>query len=270
MKKTFDDIKIKYLKKAGVKLAVLFSALILTACTDDGNKPGEVPDISPTQAAEQTVLLTPEASPTPVPVETEVPVLPGVEEVLDMFESLSFRTFSKEEKENIIKDAEAKGACTVVFEADEAITLHQKNDAGEDYYITLHPDGTLDGIDGNNVPVLSAEFDKWSDCERLVNFPEPSFKIAEGVESADMVMVTFENVDFEAARAYGQELIASGLEYDESLFMDYEEFQLYAVEGTASDGSRVEYYFTPSQDDETAKKCMLAVYVNPDGIDIID
>ena len=148
------------------------------------------------------------------------------------------------EKAQLKASVEAEGG-TVQFGDDGSITVHGRGGS----YFTIKLDGSVDGVDDDGKPF---GFDKgkkeWPDSAFGKAVPKADFAIKMQIEDEESLMIVFENVTLEQAKAYGAKLREAGFTGGESE-MDLPDRNMYSFSGTNKDGIAAEFSYMPSGDE---------------------
>lgn len=252
-------MKMKCGLKAIIGILVCFS-LLLSGCTKEVKPEKDDTTGNPGQNQETVATATVTPEPTLSPTPTVSPVLPGMNDVIEMLNSKTSEslTFTPEEKENIIKDAKEQYDCSVVFEEDGTITLSQRDDSGKEYKVVVFTDGTRTAFDSTEGQIFTNGFRKWSDCDGLKELPEPPFSIQEGNQSEVSIQVTFENVTPFEAMQYGLKLLGTGIELRSNSILNVEGSEMIYLDGNMEDGRLLQYIYLPA-DENNPEYCVLSI-----------
>jgi len=194
------------------KLLVLFTAFVLlfalAACgggetsddplnrRDDPTSPtsGEGPDTAPTGGAQgiteggalsfEAILMYAETGNT---------------------EYFQPRVLTAAEQAELRADVERQGG-KVTFDADGTIRITGEGSSR----LTVHPDGGVEGVDDEGKPFGFADSKEWPTSALGSAVPRADFTISMQVEDEEGLMILFEGVTMEQARAYGKQLAAAG------------------------------------------------------------
>ena len=144
------------------------------------------------------------------------------------------------EKAQLKASVEAEGG-TVEFGDDGSITV--KGRGGSYFTITL--DGSVEGVDDDGNPFgFSKGKKEWPDTALGKAVPKADFAIKMQIEDEETLMITFENVTIDQAKAYGAKLREAGFSVDESeIYMPDQ--NMYSYSGKNADDLSAELSFMP-------------------------
>ena len=142
------------------------------------------------------------------------------------------------EKAQLKASVEAEGG-TVDFGDDGSITVHGRNGS----YFTVTLDGSVEGVDDEGRPFGFNKGNKeWPDTAFGKAVPKADFSIKMQIEDEESLMIMFENVTYEQAKAYGAKLREAGFTVDE-YETDMAESNFYSFTGKNAAGLCVEFSY---------------------------
>lgn len=159
------------------------------------------------------------------------------------------RVLTDAEKQELKESVEKEGG-TIAFDADGTIRITGDGQTS----IILHPDGSCSGTDADGKPFGFETKKEWPDSAFGKAVPKADFEIKMQVEDEDGLMLMFDNVTYEQAKAYGKQL--SALFAVNPSEIDMKENGMYSYSGMNENGLLVEFSF---MDSAQSKTCGLSV-----------
>ena len=142
------------------------------------------------------------------------------------------------EKAQLKASVEAEGG-TVDFGDDGSITVHGRNGS----YFTVTLDGSVEGVDDEGRPFGFNKGNKeWPDTAFGKAVPKADFSIKMQIEDEESLMIMFENVTYEQAKAYGAKLREAGFTVDE-YETDMEDSNMYSFSAKNAANLNVEFNY---------------------------
>ena len=143
---------------------------------------------------------------------------------------------SETEKAQLRASVEAEGG-TVDFGADGSITVNGRGGS----YFTIALDGSVNGVDDEGNPFGFKNSKEWPDTAFGKAVPKADFPIKMQVEDEESLMIMFENVTYDQAKAYGAKL-SEAFTVD-AYVTDMKENNMYSFIGKNANDISVEFNY---------------------------
>ena len=169
---------------------------------------------------------------------------------------------SETEKAQLRASVEAEGG-TVDFGADGSITVNGKGGS----YFTISLDGSVNGVDDEGNPFgFNKNNKEWPSGAFGKAVPKADLDISMQIEDDESLMIMFENVTYDQAKAYGAKLRGAGFTVD-AYETDMKESNMYSFTGKNADDISVEFNYLVMHGSAT---CALTVSKYSEGYDTYD